>query len=304
LTIVCPVATLPEVATEGLRGTHPVNHVMFASLFSHPLWIVPMNEHQLHEIATWFDCFVATFKTDIPGEQRNYDLKVEHTDRVRGVMERLAASLDLPPEDRALASAIAICHDIGRFPQYREYRTFNDASSVNHAALAVQTLKAEGILRILDDADRTVLLQAVALHNAFLLPENLDPRVRRFVLLIRDADKLDIWRVLIEYFRSEPGERASAVIWELPDTGACSVRALEEVIAGRMLNRSLLATADDFKLLQLSWAFDLNFDESFTILSERGYIDILSGLLPRQPGCREAVAVVTDYVQSRLFTNR
>lgn len=259
-----------------------------------------MNEHQLHEIATWFDGFVATFKADLPGEQRNYDLKVDHTDRVRGVMERLAASLGLPPEERALASAIAICHDIGRFPQYRDYGTFNDASSVNHAALAVQTLRSDGIIRILDDDDRYVLLQAVALHNAFMLPENLGPRIHRFVLLIRDADKLDIWRVLIEYFRSPPGERASAVLWELPETGACSVCALEELIAGRMLNRSLLATADDFKLLQLSWVFDLNFDESFAIVEERGYIDTLAGLLPHQPGSREAVEVVRDHVRSRL----
>jgi len=259
-----------------------------------------MNEHQLHEIETWFDGFVAAFNADISGEQRNYDLKVEHTARVRGVMERLAVSLGLAPEEQTLASAIAICHDVGRFPQYRDYRTFNDASSVNHASLAVHTLKSEGILRILDDADRTVLLQAVALHNVFLLPENLDPRARRFSLLIRDADKLDIWRVMIEFFSTAPADRASAVIWELPDTGACSVRALDEVIAGRMLNRSLLATADDFKLLQLSWVFDLNFYDSFVILTERGYIESLAGLLPCQAGCSEAIAVVNNHVRSSL----
>ncbi len=258
-----------------------------------------MNERQLDAISSWFDGFVATFTAASPGEQRNYDLKVEHTARVRGVMDRLTASLDLSPGERALASAIAICHDIGRFPQYRDYRTFNDASSVNHAALGLQTLNADGILRILDDGDRTVLLQSVALHNAFRLPDKLDPRVTPFVMLVRDADKLDIWRVLIEYFSSPPVERASAVLWDLPDTGVCSVRALDEVIAGRMLNRSLLATADDFKLLQLSWAFDLNFDESFNIVVERGYVETLAGLLPCQPGCYEAAAVVRSHVLSR-----
>jgi hypothetical protein len=257
-----------------------------------------MQEQQLIEIKGWFDTFVAKFRGESAADQRNYDLKVEHTGRVRAIMDRLTASLDLRADERALAAAIAICHDVGRFPQYRDYGTFNDATSTNHAALAVQTLKEEGILASLADDRRRVLLQAVALHNVFTLPEDIHPFTRRFALLIRDADKLDIWRVLIEYFTSGQEERASAVIWELPDTGACSSGALAEVSAGRMLNRSLLVTADDFKLLQLSWVFDLNFAESFKILTERGYIETLAGLLPCQPGCREAVTAVRNYVQT------
>jgi hypothetical protein len=259
-----------------------------------------MNEQQLTEIASWFDRFVAMFRGASAAEQRNYDLKVDHTQRVRAISERLAAALDLQPEDRLLAAAIAICHDVGRFPQYRDHCTFNDATSVNHAALAVQTLKDEGVLDRLADDRRSLLLQAVALHNVFALPADLAPDVRRFARLIRDADKLDIWRVLIEYCSSPVEERASAVVWELPDTGACSHRALAEVAAGRTLNRSLLATADDFKLLQLSWAFDLNFAESYTILAERGYIATLAKLLPRQAGCREAVDAVHVYVDARV----
>jgi len=259
-----------------------------------------VKDHQLKEIEAWFERFVATFCAESPSDQRNYALKIDHTHRVRAIMERLAGSLDLCPEERALAIAIALCHDVGRFPQYRQYGTFNDATSTNHAALSVQTLKGEGILDGLEDNQRRLLLQAVALHNVFILPGDLDPVARRFAMLIRDADKLDIWRVLIEYCTLPHEERASAVVWELPDTGGCSPHALQEVMAGRMLNRSFLKTADDFKLLQLSWVFDLNFDESFNILVELGYITTLADLLPCQPGCSEAGAVVHDYVRSRV----
>jgi hypothetical protein len=69
-----------------------------------------------------------------------------------------------------------------------------------------------------------------------------------------------------------------------------------------MVNRELLETADDFKLLQLSWVFDLNFRESFAILAERDYIETLATLLPHQSGCREAVAVVQEYVKLRRET--
>jgi hypothetical protein len=258
-----------------------------------------MTEQQLAEISRWFDRFVAGFSGETPEEQRNYDLKIDHTWRVRVFMERLADSLGLSTGNRALASAIAVCHDVGRFPQYRRYGTFNDATSVNHAALAVQTLQGEKILDSLDDETRRMLLKAVALHNAFILPEGIDAATRRFVLLIRDADKLDIWRVLIEYHSLDAGERASAVIWELPETGVCSDSALHEVINGRMINRNLLKTADDFTLLQLSWAYDLNFEESFRIFSASGYLDTLAGLLPRQDGCLQAVDAVRRHIRSR-----
>lgn len=259
-----------------------------------------MDQYQFNEIAAWFERYTATFRGQSSAEQRNYDLKVEHTCLVRDLIERLAASLELGSEDRALAAAIAICHDVGRFPQYRDYGTFNDATSTNHAALSVQTLKEEGILDGLGDARRSVLLQAVALHNVFLLPEELDLVSRCFSRLIRDADKLDIWRVMIEHCSARPEERASAVFLELPDTGTCSVGALKEVVSGRMPNRSLLTTADDLKLLQLSWVFDLNLNEAFKIVAERGYLETLADLLPAQPGCREAVATVQNYVRFRL----
>ena len=259
-----------------------------------------MKEHQLNGIIAWFDSFVDSFRGESPEAQRNYDLKIDHTDRVRQVMDRLTLSLNLPPEERALATAIAICHDVGRFPQYRDYGTFNDATSTNHGILAVRTLRDEGVLDSLEHEERDVLLQAVARHNVFILPEGIPSVDRRFALLIRDADKLDIWRVLIEYFDSDPGERASAVLWELPDTGYCSPLALAEVVAGRMINRDLLATADDFKLLQLSWVYDLKFTESYRIPAERGYVETLAALLPPQPGCLEAVNAVRSFVGSRV----
>lgn len=258
-----------------------------------------MQEEQLVAIQAWFERFSASFRACPAADQRNYDLKIEHTWLVKEIIERLALALNIPPGERRLAMAIAICHDVGRFPQYRQYGTFNDMTSANHAALSVRTLKEEGVLEDVAESNRSLLLQSVAMHNLFELPEIIDPVARGLALLIRDADKLDIWRVMVEYCHSEPDERASAVIWELPETGSCSKRALEEVAAGRILNRSMLETADDFKLLQLSWVFDLNFAESYRIVSERGYLRTLAALLPDQDGCAEAVAAVNSFMQSR-----
>jgi len=258
-----------------------------------------MDPAHLAALYAWFDRFVAGFSGEAPAHQRNYDLKITHTHQVCALMRRLAAAEGLSAADQRLAEAVALCHDVGRFPQYRQYRTFNDPLSVNHAALAIQTLKAEGALLCLPPKQQELLLQGVALHNVFILPARLRSEVLRLALLIRDADKLDIWRVLIEHYTVPVAQRASAVTWELPVTGSCSSRALSEIVAQRMVDRALLETADDFKLLQLSWVFDLNFRESFAILLERDYIETLAALLPQQTGCSQAVAVVKDYVWQR-----
>lgn len=258
-----------------------------------------METVDLDALYTWFARFVGGFTGETVADQRNYDLKVEHTYKVCAIMRRLAPAAGLTAEGCRLAEAVALCHDVGRFPQFERYRTFNDAVSVNHGALAVQTLKEQQVLAKLPADQRELLLQAVALHNIFRLPSGLSPTLCQLARLIRDADKLDIWRVLIEYCTNSADERASAVVWELPSTGECSGAVLAEVMAGRMVDRVLLRTADDFKLLQLSWVFDLNYRESFAILAEAAYIDTLARLLPDQPACQRAVTVVQAHVLNR-----
>lgn len=258
-----------------------------------------MTAEQLEAISDWFASFVAIFWAETLEEQRNYSLKIAHTWRVREIIERLAEELALPPPERHLAAALALCHDVGRFPQYRDYGTFNDAVSTDHAALSVQTMKAEGVLENLTAEDRGVLLQGVALHNAFTLPAGLDPAVERYARLLRDADKLDIWSVLIDYCDSAPETRATAVAWGLPETGACSAEALSEILAGRTIERSFIKCVDDFKLLQLSWVYDLNFPVSREILAERGYIEALIALLPDQPECREVAAQIRAQLRAQ-----
>lgn len=259
-----------------------------------------MTEAELAGLRAWFSSFVAGFVGETPDDQRNYDLKVEHTYRVCAIMDRLTSALDFSADERRLMAAIALCHDVGRFPQYRQWRTFNDPVSANHGTLAIQVLKREGALASLPEETASRLLQGVALHNLFELPAALTAETVRRANLIRDADKLDIWRVMLAFFQSTPDQRASAVVWELPDTGSCSDEVIREVAAGRVVHRSLLRSADDFKLLQLSWVYDLHFAASYQLFQEFGYYDTLVSLLPAQPGIAEAAEAVARFLDRKL----
>lgn len=254
-----------------------------------------MNEIQFAQLQTWFSNYCQGFHTDVAEDQRNYDLKELHTRHVAANMDALLSGEGLSEQWLYPARAVALLHDVGRFRQYREYRTFKDSTSVNHGALGARVIKEAGILSFLPPAEQQLILQTVRLHNVYALPANLSPNARTLLTLIRDADKLDIWRIFVEYFQQPETERASAAGLGFPDLPACTPAVVATLCRREMVSLSTLNTLNDFKLLQLSWVFDLNRPTSFSLVCERGFIPALAATLPESPEVRSAVDVVLTY---------
>lgn len=258
-----------------------------------------MSPADLTRLRDWFDRYCRAFYVDDAEAQRNIVLKEEHTHRVCANMELLVESLGLEEGSRRLAMAVALFHDVGRFEQYRRYGTFSDAASVNHAALGARVLTEERVLDTLPMADQSLIIRAVALHNAFTLSADLDGTTDLHLRLIRDADKLDIWRVFLDYYRAPEEERASAVSLGFADRPECSAPVLDSLREGKMVNLSQLATLNDFKLLQLSWVHDLNFPASLRLAREQGYLAGIVATLPPLPEVREVAAAVLAELERR-----
>ena len=117
--------------------------------------------------------------------------------------------------------------------------------------------------------------------------------------LIRDADKLDIWRVFVDYFRLPEAERPSAAALGFPDLPDCTPDVLATLQSRTMVNLDQLRTLNDFKLLQLSWVFDLNWPAASALALEQGHLNALAGLLPDIPKVRESVAMVMDHCREK-----
>lgn len=258
-----------------------------------------MTREDLTSLKQWFADYCRTFYTADVRDQKNISLKETHTYRVCENMVRLAEGLALGDNETNLAEAIALFHDIGRFPQYRDYKTFKDADSENHAALGVKVLAEEGVIENLEDEDRRIIICSVGLHNAFSIPERLDEKRSLYLKLVRDADKLDIWRVFIEYYSLPDEEKASAVSLGFPDIPECSADVLEYLQIGKMVDLASLKTLNDFKLLQLSWVYDLNFPTSFRLVAERDYINRIGETLPKSEGIASALDLVRDFAEQK-----
>ncbi len=255
-----------------------------------------MTSDDLQRLKAWFAGYCRSFYTGNPADDRNYALKEEHTGRVCENICRIGGEEGMDADGLLLAEAIALFHDVGRFPQYRRYRTFKDADSANHAALGVTVLREEGVLDKLAQNEQDIIIRGVGLHNVFAMPAQLDAKSALFLKLIRDADKLDIWRVFIDYYLLPEAERASAVGLGFPDLPGYSPEVAVCLERGEMVRLATVQSLNDFKLLQLSWVFDLNFSASFRMIRERGLMGQLVATLPAEARDSRAVAALFEFV--------
>ena len=262
--------------------------------------MTPSDLHRLHD---WFNSYAASYTAAADEEaRRNYLLKEEHTRRVCQAATAIAAAEGSSGNDLLLAEAVGLLHDVGRFPQYRSFRTFRDADSVNHAAQSVQVIVEERLLAHLPPEERRLLIRSVALHNVYRIPEGLSGREGFFLRLIRDADKLDIWRVFLDYYDLPEQQRASAVGLGFPDEPSCSPEGLGTIADGEMINLGDVRTLNDFKLLQLSWVFDLNFTPTRRLFRERGYLESFAAVLPPRDDVRNALSAIETYMERTIST--
>lgn len=229
----------------------------------------------------WFEDYVRTFLTGDPEEDAMLRLKREHSLNVLAEARAITPSLGMPEALEEAAHTAALLHDAGRFPQYRQYRTFRDDVSANHASLGVRALRASDALDGLDRAIRAQVLGAVALHNRRALPQGISPELAQLARIVRDADKLDIVRIMLDHLRPG-GKRSEVVVLHLEeDPERFSPAIVEQIMAGRIGDYAAMRTTNDFALLLLSWVHDLNFRAARRAFRERGHADELLGLLPR-----------------------
>jgi putative nucleotidyltransferase with HDIG domain len=157
-----------------------------------------MNNPQLQEIKEWFVGYTRTYASDDKHFCPSLQLKVDHSKRVAENARWLAESLGWNRSETNRAEALGWLHDIGRFSQFAEFGTFMDATSVNHGKRGWEIVRETKILFPLKIEEQTALLEGIRYHNAKTEPDSLTEESLRFLKLIRDADKLDIFHIILD----------------------------------------------------------------------------------------------------------
>ncbi|MDE6389531.1 MAG: HD domain-containing protein [Lachnospiraceae bacterium] len=208
-------------------------------------------------------------------------LKIEHTYRVSELCESIAQSLQLDGTECDLAWLLGMLHDIGRFEQLRNYGTFIDAQSIDHALYGAEILFEQDRIRdyIEDAVEDKMLRTAVAYHSAYRLPEVLDERTRMFCQILRDADKIDILKVNVDF----PLEEIYNVSTDKLLTAEVSEAVMEAFKEGHTVLRSLKRTPADNVVGHISLVYELVYPRSLALVKEQGYIQKLMDFQSKNP---------------------
>ena len=205
-----------------------------------------------------------------PNDPQIY-LKIKHIETVVSVAKEVAESLNLDEENVKLAELIALLHDIGRFEQVKRYHTFMDKDSINHAEFGVNLLK-EGLIRefINDDKYDTIILNAILNHNKNKIDENLDEHTKLHCRIVRDADKVDIYNVLLSGDVKSIYNGCENMSYQL-----ISDRVYNDFLKGKTINYLNIKTHADVVVSHIAYIYDINFEYSIKIIKENDYINKL-----------------------------
>lgn len=239
---------------------------------------------------------------------RNYDvddpkiqLKIVHTYRVAGTCDEIAKSLGLKDEEVDLAWLCGMLHDIGRFEQIRIYNTFVDKDSVDHGHLSVEVLFDDGHLKDfveeISEREAQILRDAIWNHSNYRLPEELDEETVMYCNILRDADKIDIFRVNVDFSLEDIYNAKTEEIYNSEVT----LEVLEALKEHHAVPHALKRSTVDYVVGHISLAYELVFPYSLKILKEQGYMDVLLNFKSNNPKTNKQFEWIREEVRNTLF---
>jgi hypothetical protein len=212
-----------------------------------------MTETFYEELMAQYNAYVDTFRDADGLLPIMMKLKLDHTHRVVEDARRVMTGEGWGPDDFQLGEATALLHDTARYSQLRDYQTFRDSDSFDHAAQAVKIIREQCWLDDLAAELREAILTAVAVHNKRDVPEAVKGKAQQLSWLVRDADKLDILHLLEQSVLDGTLERNPEIAWGLQMKGAPCPEMIEAVEQGRTVAYDWIHCIADFVLIQVGW---------------------------------------------------
>lgn len=204
-----------------------------------------------------------------------FNLKVVHTYHVVDNAMMIAKKLGLSDEDINLAGLIAILHDIGRFDELKNLKKFDSVGN-DHAMFASKLLFDEGLINNFIDNDKynNIIRKAIENHNKKSIEEGLTDKELFHAKIIRDADKLDNYRVKKE-------EKIENIFPGIVNNSADLENSLiSDSVYNSILKEECVDIKDrkyplDYWVCILGFTFDIYFKETLSIIKQNDYINIL-----------------------------
>ena len=237
-------------------------------------------------------------------EDGSIALKIRHTYEVVKKSEYIAKGLKLDKENIELAKIIALLHDIGRFEQIKEFKAFDD-TKIEHAEFGVKVLFGDNLIRefIKEEKYDDIIEKAIYNHNKFKIEGKLSDIELVHCKIIRDADKLDNFRV-------KQKEKLQDIFPKIYNAKTInyeniSTKVYEDFMKHKCIKLEDRKTIIDYWVCVIAFIFDLNFNISLQYVKENNYIDILVNRIEyknddKKQKMEDIRKCAKDYIEEKL----
>ena len=232
-----------------------------------------------------------------------FNLKIVHTYHVYDNAIMIAKRLNLPEEDVLLAGLIALLHDLGRFDELKNLKRFDSVGN-DHAMFASRILYEDGLITNFIDTDKynNIIKKAIENHSRKAIEDGLSDRELLHAKIIRDADKLDNYRVKQE---EELPNMFPGIVKNSDDLENSPI---SDSVYNSVMNEECVDIRDrvyplDYWICILAFTFDINFKETLLIIREKNYIDNLIDRFDYRNNndkMNEIKKVIDNYIEKRL----
>ncbi|MDO9541352.1 MAG: HD domain-containing protein [Kiritimatiellia bacterium] len=235
-----------------------------------------MTKLELSDIRKHFARYVNGF-ADAGAEQHPLlQLKADHCECVAAEARGLSSDLKWSVSWQNAAEALGLLHDVGRFSQFAEFGTFSDSASVDHGKRGWTVIRQAGWLSRLSSKERNAIIDGVRCHNHQTIPDNLGEQSLAAVRLVRDADKLDIFRVVLDAVKRDGFQDLLTMLPNVTLDRSPSPQLVDEILGRKTASVKDVKSLADFLLMQVSWVYDLNYRPTFQRVADR---DIISRIM-------------------------
>lgn len=236
----------------------------------------------------------AQYKDDI-----NVLRNIIHTEKVVENIMILADSLELSENEKHTTEVLALFHDIGRF--WILLQEDPEKNKIDHAEASIEYLISNHTFNSLDESLRSMLIDIIRSHHLPELAKKEDGSALFFLKLLRDADKLDIWRSTTDYLVNRKKRTNMALELDLSEKLVVTDSFCQKVIGGGIPTRNDLVTFSDFLLYQMSWVFDLNFRKSYQLLNQKQYMRYIYDALPKNDSVFEIYRMIKIHIENQIL---
>jgi len=231
-------------------------------------------------------------------------VKMAHTLRVANDCKEIATELGWNKEEIFAAESAGLLHDAARFPQFNKYKTFLDRDSIDHGEYAYNIILQENPFLNMQINNNlfVAILTAVRFHNRKNIPPEINGFSLNLLKLVRDADKLDILKVVRDVAENDDYDNHPELLLGKNKNGPPNEELIKEILTTKSGSYEKVSSLADLNLLRLTWVYDINYQPSLKRLKERELYRDLMSHRDINPDVEEIKRQVRNYLEANQNT--